>query len=117
MKTSLILFAAVIAGGLLGGCATPEPSLYQWENYQPEVYEYFKARTGPEEQIAKLEEAAEKIRSKNRIAPPGFHAHLGMLYAQTGKADKAVAEFQAEKAQFPESGRYMDFLLAKYSAK
>lgn len=115
MKIPQKLLAAALIGGLLGGCATREPTLYQWENYQPEVYEYFKDKTGPEDQIAKLEEALEKIRAKNHMPPPGFHAHLGMLYAQTGQADKAISEFTTEKALFPESATYMDFLLAKYS--
>jgi hypothetical protein len=46
--------------------------------------------------------------------PPGFHAHLGMLYSMTGKSnDQIAAQFEDEKRLFPESTVYMDFLLAK----
>jgi hypothetical protein len=45
--------------------------------------------------------------------PPGFHAHLGMLYSIAGKSDQMVAQFEDEKKLFPESATYMDFLLAK----
>ena len=115
MKLTYKLLALAAGMALLGGCATKQTSLYQWENYQPEVYEYFKAKTGPEEQIAQLEESLEKIRAKGHVPPPGFHAHLGMLYAQVGSADKAIPEFKTEKELFPESATYMDLLLSKYS--
>jgi hypothetical protein len=43
---------------------------------------------------------------------PGFHAHLGYLYFQTGKLDQARQEFETEKAEFPESAVFMDRLLS-----
>lgn len=45
--------------------------------------------------------------------PPGFHAHLGMLYAQQGQDDQALQALLTEKTLFPESTTYIDFLLAK----
>lgn len=45
--------------------------------------------------------------------PPGLHAHLGMLYGNTGHTDLAMAEFNTEKAAFPESAPFMDFLMSK----
>lgn len=100
----------------LTGCATPQPPLYQWEGYQPQVYEYFKGEgNGPEAQIGKLEEGLQRIRAKGKTPPPGYHAHLGLLYAQLGKEDQLVQQLQTEKALFPESATYMDFLLRKYA--
>lgn len=96
--------------GLLAGCVQGPPQLYQWGNYQPEVYEYFKGEP-KEAQLAKLEEDLQKLRSTNRAAPPGFHAQLGMLYGGLGKDDQMVQELQTEKQLFPESATYMDFLL------
>ena len=58
--------------------------------------------------------AQEKSSSdKNNTPPPGFHAHLGMLYALAGKQDQVAVEFETEKKLFPESAAYMDFLLKK----
>lgn len=102
--------AAVIGGALLTGCATPPKPLYDWESYQPQVYEYFKGES-KEAQIIALERDLEKIKSTNNAAPPGFHAHLGLLYGSVGKSDKMVEEFQTEKQLFPESAGYIDFLL------
>ncbi|MBH9665526.1 DUF4810 domain-containing protein, partial [Burkholderia multivorans] len=41
------------------------------------------------------------------------HAHLGMLYASVGNGQQATQSFEAEKALFPESASYMDFLMKK----
>ena len=55
--------------------------------------------------------ASLKIRSTGKAVPPGYHAHLGLLYLSMGKDDQMVQEFRTEKALFPESASYMDFLL------
>lgn len=110
--------AAVSLAALLVGCAAPK-TLYQWEGYQGQVYNYLRTQgaTGPEAQIAALEEGFQKIRSQGGTPPPGYHAHLGLLYLQTGKDDQAVQQLRTEKALFPESAGYMDFLLAKAQQK
>lgn len=107
------LMALLMGAMFVTGCASGPKPLYQWERYQPQVYEYFKGQS-PEQQITLLEEDQEKIKSTGSRVPPGVHAHLGLLYAQAGHDSKAIAEFQAEKALFPESAAYMDFLLKKY---
>lgn len=107
------LVALVIV--LLAGCATPPKQLYQWEGYQPQVYDYLRGQAdGPEAQIIKLEEGLQKIHASGKTPPPGYHAHLGLLYAQIGKEDQVAQQFQTEKTLFPESATYMDFLLKKY---
>lgn len=98
-----------VAGMLLAGCAGPK-SMYQWEGYQAQVYQYFKGES-KEEQITALESGLEKIKAKGGSVPPGYHAQLGMLYLNTGKGDQMVKEFQTEKTLFPEATPYMDFLL------
>ncbi|RBB31145.1 DUF4810 domain-containing protein [Burkholderia reimsis] len=110
--------SAIAAALLLAGCAAPAtPPLYQWNGYQPQVYEYFKGKTSSQEQIDALEKALQEIRAKGNTPPPGFHAHLGMLYASVGDAQRAGQEFQAEKQLFPESSGYMDFLMKKKSVQ
>ncbi|WP_429322523.1 DUF4810 domain-containing protein [Paraburkholderia sp. GAS448] len=103
------------AGALLTGCAAngSTPPLYQWDGYQPQVYEYLKGQKSPQEQIDAMEQARQQVLAKGNRLPPGFHAHLGMLYASVGKGDQAQQELQAEEQAFPESSTYMDFLLKK----
>jgi hypothetical protein len=111
LRDSLLSLAlgSVVA---LTGCANQNatPPLYQWTGYQPEVYAYFKNVKSPQEQIDGMEKAREQIAAKGNHPPPGFYAHLGMLYASVGDDGKAMKEFAAEKAAFPESSAFMDFL-------
>ncbi|MEO4049320.1 DUF4810 domain-containing protein [Pseudomonas sp. CAU 1711] len=93
----------------LAGCTGPK-TLYQWEGYQPQVYQYFKGES-PEAQVEALEAGLQKIKARNGSVPPGYHAQLGLLYSGLGKDDQMVQQFQTEKALFPESATYMDFLL------
>ncbi|SAK97592.1 lipoprotein [Caballeronia fortuita] len=110
--TGLVL-PVTVACALLTGCATQTTSLYRWDGYQPQVYEYFKGQKSPSEQIAALEAAREKVFASDKTLPPGFRAHLGMLYASVGKGAEARQQLIEEKERFPESSTYMDFLLSK----
>ncbi|MFJ2983842.1 MULTISPECIES: DUF4810 domain-containing protein [unclassified Pseudomonas] len=103
----------VLGSILLAGCNAPKP-LYQWESYQPQVYGYLKGDS-KEEQVTALERDLEKIKAKNGAVPPGYHAQLGLLYSSLGKDDQMVQQFRTEKALFPESAAYMDFLLSNAS--
>lgn len=112
-KTSVQL--SIVALLLLAGCATNknEP-LYYWGDYQSQVYGYFTKDKGPEEQIAKLEAELEQARASGKSVPPGYLAHLGILYAQGEHQDQMLKYFEAEKKQYPESTAYIDFLSRKF---
>src|SRR5690606_41312665 len=53
------------------------------------------------------------IRARGQTPAPGYHAHLGMLYAQIGRSDQVAQRFQTEAELFPESRPYMEFLLKR----
>jgi len=115
MKDRLVrnIFPALVFAACLSGCkSAPEP-LYAWGSYESQVYAHLKGESR-EAQIEALERDQEKIEASGKTAPPGFFAHLGMLYAETGNDAKAVACFQTEKTRFPEATAFMDFLLKKY---
>ncbi len=44
--------------------------------------------------------------------PPGYQAHLGLLYLNAGRTDQALAAWAQEKKQFPESTQYIDYLVS-----
>lgn len=99
-------------GAMLAGCAAQPKPLYYWGDYQPALYAYFKGDgASPDKQRLALEQTAEKARAKGEALPPGFNAHLGLLYLRAGEPAQARLAFQAEEAEFPESKPYMDFLL------
>jgi hypothetical protein len=101
------------AASALAGCVHAPQPLYGWGSYQGQVYEYLKGQGSAEAEVIALEADLEKMRAKGESPPPGFHAHLGLLYASLGKEEATVREFQTEKSLFPESGHYVDFLLSK----
>ncbi|MEE1865499.1 MULTISPECIES: DUF4810 domain-containing protein [Pseudomonas] len=104
-----MVVGVLLGGVLLTGCTSHKP-LYQWESYQPQVYQYFKGES-KEAQAEALERDLQKIRAKSGAVPPGYHAQLGLLYSSLGKDDQMIQQFQTEKALFPESTAYMDFLM------
>lgn len=110
-RSAVLALAATL---LLVGCATGPQPLYYWGDYQPALYGHFTKEVGPQEQIASLEAGLEKARAAGRPVPPGYHAHLGLLYAESEQGDQMVKYFEAEKALYPESAGYIDFLLGKF---
>ena len=92
------------AAFLVTGCASSK-NLYYWGSYEGQVYNMYvePGEAPPERQIEMMEADIERARSKGKPLPPGFRAHLGMLYYQTGRFELARQSFQAEKDTFPES--------------
>ena len=113
----LKLVAAIAVGSVFVGCAPAPKRLYHWEGFQGQLYEHFKAdSSSPEEQLRVLHAQVEKARASGAALPPGFRAHLAMIYLRLGRDGEAKQELEAEKANFPESAQYMDFLLKRMTA-
>jgi len=110
--TRLILF--LLLAFVFAGCVR-KPLLYEWGSYEDQVYAMYSdtGKVPVEEQIENLERDYQAARSVNKPVPPGYHAHLGYLYYQVGKADQALQSFATEKTLFPESTRYMDLLISR----
>jgi hypothetical protein len=108
-----ILVIATVAAAL-AGCASRTPNLYTWGNYEDLVYTAHSSpgSVPPEKQIEILEADFHKAVANNEQMPPGWHANLGYLYIQIGRMDEGRRELLNEKTQFPESGVFVDRLLA-----
>lgn len=106
--------ATLAATLLLGGCATPQRSLYAWGSYEELIYASYsgEGKMPAERQVEALENDFQKARAANQRVPPGWHAHLGYLYSELGRLDEARQELQTEKAEFPESALFVDRLMA-----
>jgi hypothetical protein len=102
--------AVALAAFMLVGCQTAQPALYQWSSYEPQVNGHFKGES-PVQQIAAMEKQLQTVSARGQQVPPGFHAHLGMLYSMAGTPDQVAAHLQEEKRLFPESEPYMNRLL------
>lgn len=116
MVMPLKLLAVVVAVATLSGCQTTKP-LYHYGAYQDAVYAHFKNEdSSVTEQIAALEKTIAKSSAKNLPAGPGLNAHLGYLYIESGDMAKGVAYLRQEKALYPESTQFIDFLLKNAQA-
>lgn len=108
---------ALLAALWLAGCAQAPKDLYSWETFARQQHEVLRADgVQSAQQIQDMEAHAQKVRGEGAALPPGFRAHLGMLYLNTGNAEQAGALWQAEKEAFPESSPYMDRLLDRLRA-
>jgi hypothetical protein len=108
------LVVMILAGSGLIGCAQAPKRMYHWGGFQAQLYQYFKGDgSNPEEQLRVLNEQAVSARASGAALPPGFHAHIAMIYLRLGRDGEARRELEAEKASFPESAQYMDFLLKR----
>ncbi|HUG10971.1 MAG TPA: DUF4810 domain-containing protein [Opitutaceae bacterium] len=110
----LPLIAAVV---LLAGCQTARP-LYYWGNYEGTLYSGYSkpGSISPDEGIARMQEDLAKAAATGRAPNPGLHAQLGFYYLQAGNGEAARAEFEAEKALYPESATLMDRMISKLQA-
>jgi len=114
---TLANFALASAALLLSGCADDSPrQLYYWDGaYTSSVYEYLTQEGDTGAQIAALEESLQKAYQRAAKAPPGLHAHLGLLYLSQGNGAKFKAYIEKEAELYPESRDYAMFLLNQNS--
>ena len=110
MKKIVIFSLATL---LFVGCAGSQQSLYYWDGkYQQSVYEYLNEEGDISEQISKLEDSIKQAETAMKKIPPGLYAHLGILYNANGNLEIAKKYFQKEVEFFPQSTKYIQFLLS-----
>jgi len=109
MKHYLAIAAVAM---LLTGCVTAPQTIYYNGGYSSAVYQYLKNdEMSIEEQIGILETIIEQAANEGKPVLPGVHAHLGLLYFDSGNPGLGTNHFETEKQLFPESVSYIDFLL------
>ena len=115
MKTiPRLVFSSVIVF-LLVGCAAQKTSLYAWQRYQGNLDAYFRGdKIGLAEQAQNMESDLTKIKKSDGAAPPGYFAHLGLIYGQQGYMEKFAENLNIEKTNFPEATPFIDFLLRNF---
>lgn len=99
MKLTLLPICVVTV--VLAGCANHK-SLYSWGGYEDQVYSHFKGEA-PDQQIIILEQQLFEINKNGTKPPPGFYAHLGLLYSKVGRESDVLEMFEREKTLYPES--------------
>jgi hypothetical protein len=113
-RLTTVAAAATLVFALVG-CASKPNTLYQWQGYQKNVDQYLRTENQSlDAQVQSMEEDLQKIRTSGGAVPPGYYAHLGLLYGKQGKAEQFAAQMQTEKKLFPESETFVDFLLRNF---
>lgn len=110
--TTMILRAAAISlAGLLLGCAAP-PARHPWNGYPTQVYSYLRNHTpSREEQIQARGKAMAQSLATAAELPPGYQAHRGLQHLHADRGNEALHAWQREKALFPESTHFIDYLI------
>jgi hypothetical protein len=101
--------AAVLA---FGGCASRPTTLYEWGGYDELLYQSYKSPQRVESMRVGLETLVARLEQQRQRVPPGLYAELGTLYFEMGDGRKAVANYELERRNWPESKTLMDALIA-----
>lgn len=105
----LRLFMVLSAALVLTACAAP--SKYNWGNYEGSLYSYYKDTSKTAEHAAELQRTITDSEATGTLVAPGLYAEYGFLMLQEGKSKDAIAQFEKEKAKWPESTYLMDNMI------
>ncbi|MGH9709404.1 MAG: DUF4810 domain-containing protein [Candidatus Acidiferrales bacterium] len=94
----------------LAGCQTA-PQKYDWGNYDPSLYAYYKDSTKLGELTASLQAVIEASDASRLPVPPGIYAEYGYLQLQQGKTHDAAQSFKLEETHWPESKVFMEHMI------
>ena len=105
--TKVTLLVSVLL--LLSGCATRQ---YDWNNYDADLYRYYKEPNSAEAFRVSMETHLESLEQKKLRPAPGLYAELGTLYFERGDRLTAAKYYAKERDAWPESRHLMDALLS-----
>ncbi len=100
---------------LLSACVAPPK--YNWGGYDSSLYGYYRDPTKIGAHVAEMESIIRSSEQSSMKVAPGIHAEYGYLLMQDGKADAAVAQFEKEKAGWPESAQLMSSMIRVAQAR
>jgi hypothetical protein len=110
MKFAIITAILVL---LITGCKSTK-TIYHHGGYPNAVYQYLKNdELSIEQQIQMVSLMIEEADNDGKAVMPGVHAHLGLLYFDSGNPTLGLSHFTTEKTLFPESSTFLDFLMSQ----
>lgn len=104
------------AGVVLTGCVSRHEK-YSWGGYDPALYSYYKSPAKVGELTATLQATINAADGHNVPVAPGLRAEYGYLLLQQGNGPAAIAAFQLEEKQWPESTVFMNHMIEVASAE
>ena len=95
----------------VAGCHTTVSQRYEWGDYDPALYAYYKNPAKVADLTASLEAVIKDSESNREPVPPGIYAEYGYLQLQQGRGQDAARYFKQEEAHWPESRVFMDRMI------
>ena len=113
MKNYFIVL--LFAGILMASCAPQHKSLYSWDKYEEESYDYVKNMTDKslDDLMLSYENIINKQKGTRETVPPGICADYGYLLVKKGKKAEGIEMLKKEIALYPESGVFMSRIIKK----
>lgn len=108
MRIAFVM-AAALSVAFLSGCVAP--GKYNWGNYDGSLYGYYQDPTRLETHLAEMENIIKASEQTHMKVAPGIHAEYGYFLMQNGKSSLAVAQFEKEKTNWPESAQLMSSMI------
>jgi hypothetical protein len=94
---------------ILSGCAAP--TIYQWGDYEKDLYGAYKDPTRMNTLRINLESQMALMEGSRQKVAPGLYAELGTLYLQLGSSEKAIEMYKKERDAWPESKGLMTSMI------
>lgn len=108
---------ALLAAGLIlavSGCTT-SGRLYDWGNYENNLFNYYHNPATKAAVIANHLEYLEALERNQKRPPPGLLAEAGTLLLIEGDTQRAITYYQQEHDLWPESRAMMSVLIKNLS--
>lgn len=86
-------------------------TMYHWGAYDSALYGHYRNPSEREAWITALRTTIGEAEQEGRRVPPGLYAEYGYALVEEGNTREAIAYFQKEKAQWPESAVLMDKMI------
>ena len=102
---------------LLQACASAPSTLYDWKDYPDRTHDYLRSHGyasdsgNANDALKAMQHELTDFQDGRLRAPPGYYAHLGLLYARQGDLAHYTQALESEKTLFPESAPFIDYLL------
>lgn len=106
-KASVLALSAV---ALLSGCAM-QTTLYDWGNYEQDLFDYYHEPSLKKEVIADHAEFVMSVQNSGEKPAPGLLAEAGTFYLVEGDIESAIRFYQLEYEVWPESRPMMGTLI------
>lgn len=108
-----LVCCCVLLVGLASGCGSRQNTRIEWCNYSHTYYAMIKEPTPVtiKEHQNELVHIIDNAGEKKKPVPPGIFAEYGYLLAKEGNIKQAVAYYEREVAEYPESEQFMTVLI------